>query len=80
MLEFRNRFGRFLHSASISLLNQGDESSIDAILILVSLQVVTEWQWLNLPVDPILPDVSSRLRGFPVILSRFPFRSVLIVQ
>jgi proteasome activator subunit 4 len=31
----RQRFGRFLHRASVSLLRQGEQSSVDAVVILV---------------------------------------------
>ncbi len=37
VLSLRQRFGRFLHDASISLREQGEENTVDAVLMLVSL-------------------------------------------
>lgn len=36
----RNRFGRFLHDASVSLRQQGEENTVDAVQILVSISEV----------------------------------------
>ena len=35
-LLLKQRFARFLHNASISLREQGEENTVDAVLILVS--------------------------------------------
>lgn len=36
VLSLKQRFARFLHNASISLREQGEENTVDAVLMLVS--------------------------------------------
>lgn len=35
-LALRKRFGKFLHEASVSLRQQGEENTVDAVYVLVS--------------------------------------------
>ena len=37
MVSLKQRFGKFLHEASVSLRGQGEENTVDAVLMLVSL-------------------------------------------
>jgi proteasome activator subunit 4 len=39
----RQRFGRFLHSASVSLRQQGEENTVDAVHMLVDVGNFTRW-------------------------------------
>jgi proteasome activator subunit 4 len=35
VMRFRQRFGHFLHDASVSLRQQGEENTVDAVQVLV---------------------------------------------
>jgi proteasome activator subunit 4 len=42
-MSLRARFGRFLHQASLSLLHQGEQNTVDAVVILVRDARLSEW-------------------------------------
>lgn len=52
VLSLKQRFARFLHDASISLREQGEENTVDAVLMLVSLSPTS---------DVVSPTVVNRL-------------------
>lgn len=65
IFSLRRRFGEFLHQASKSLLQQGEENTVDAVEMLVSHPVSTNsWHSNSSFADRRYPDV---LGGYVVI-------------
>ena len=48
-LALRQRFGKFLHEASVSLRQQGEENTVDAVHVLVSWLSCFHRLWTNIP-------------------------------
>ena len=56
----RQRFGKFLHEASVSLRQQGEENTVDAVQMLVNVEFLVTFR------DPVNSIQSSYVQSRPI--------------